>query len=1000
MQKVFLILLLFLSPFAANAQLQDLIEQKDFATIRQLLKSSQSPQKQSQLVQEISQLEEEQLLTFFDSFSTNYHAITAPAILPREKKGAVLQQLKDKHQGLRKLKAKKEAWDDWCVITNIMARNAYFRNDMNDVSLYYQELLKKIEKASNNRIKHMAYSQMGRHYMGVEQNYELAADCFYKTLNIKEDFSPIKKLITFNSLSELYFRKKDYERSLEFAEKVLANSNVPQTIRIELLLKKAEILFLQNKIDEAIESYQATAEQFPPLNDQLIANPMWNRLVGQYKVGLAEAYLQQDPEKHKDFFESLIVERFRFRAAFIQVKFFAIIVQYLTQTNQIETLQKVEYNFSQFPYPITIAAQTYLAFGNSYFEQKEISKALQYYNKLLQALKGEKEDELNTYVLNEPVAFDALTQKLKALQIQKKMKVDIPNLDQKIYQTAQEAVLLLDALRKSQTTKSAKLRMLETTPKIYETALDITTDLYESTKDQKYLQQIYQLIEKSKAMLLADVLAENEAKAFGGIPLDLRKQEKQLQKDIKFYELQLYKATLSKDSLKINTFNDILFEKRTQIEQLKKNLKQSYPKYYQLKFKNKIASIADLQKALAKQEALFLSYFVGQQHLYIFSVDEQSYDLHRVAFPNNIIPNLKQEAIVLRQYLSNFAKIMKAKQADYDNFVAVSHRFYRLLFGEVLANKKHKRLLLSLDGVLHYLPAEVFLTEEVSTTTVDYNNLPYLTQKYVVSYNYTASLWLKSIASQKTTASHNILGMSATYPPAPSNVNSEWGKIRSKLDELEGAQQEINHLKNTFRGNYWMGPSATEKQFKQVAGQHNIIHLALHGIVDNSNPMNSGLVFSDNGDSSSNNILQAYEISALNLQAQLVILSACSTGDGVYRNGEGVMSLGRSFLYAGTPSIITSLWQLNDLSSKQLMELFYQKLQEGLPKDEALQQAKLQYLQIAEGVAAHPAFWSAFVLMGDTSPISLGSSNILYWIIGIGVIIALLFGLRSLRKQT
>ena len=111
------------------------------------------------------------------------------------------------------------------------------------------------------------------------------------------------------------------------------------------------------------------------------------------------------------------------------------------------------------------------------------------------------------------------------------------------------------------------------------------------------------------------------------------------------------------------------------------------------------------------------------------------------------------------------------------------------------------------------------------------------------------------------------------------------------------------------------------------------------------------------------------------IPSNLVVLSACETGDGKIESVEGIMSIGRSFIYAGVPSIVMSLWQINDASTARLMEFFYNYLAQGLQKDAALRKAKLDYLSLAEGWASHPYFWAPFIQLGDNSPILLRKKN-------------------------
>ncbi|MDO8899257.1 MAG: CHAT domain-containing protein, partial [Bacteroidales bacterium] len=120
--------------------------------------------------------------------------------------------------------------------------------------------------------------------------------------------------------------------------------------------------------------------------------------------------------------------------------------------------------------------------------------------------------------------------------------------------------------------------------------------------------------------------------------------------------------------------------------------------------------------------------------------------------------------------------------------------------------------------------------------------------------------------------------------------------------------------------------------------------------------------------------LDTYELYSLQLDASLVVLSACNTGSGQLRYGEGIMSLTRGFFYAGVPSIVMTSWEINDNSGALLMEYFYKYLKDGMPKDIALQKAKLDYLEQSNQLKSHPFFWAAYMVIGDVTPIESGNS--------------------------
>jgi CHAT domain-containing protein len=143
------------------------------------------------------------------------------------------------------------------------------------------------------------------------------------------------------------------------------------------------------------------------------------------------------------------------------------------------------------------------------------------------------------------------------------------------------------------------------------------------------------------------------------------------------------------------------------------------------------------------------------------------------------------------------------------------------------------------------------------------------------------------------------------------------------------------------------------------------IHFASHGFVDEIHPSRSGILFSRDSKSTEDGVLQMGEIMRLKMNADLVTLSACSTGLGKLVTGEGILGLTRAFFYAGARNVTVSLWNVNDSSTSALMKAFYENLNRGLSKSAALRQAKLTLLRGKEVAWRHPYYWAAFVLVGE-----------------------------------
>jgi len=165
-------------------------------------------------------------------------------------------------------------------------------------------------------------------------------------------------------------------------------------------------------------------------------------------------------------------------------------------------------------------------------------------------------------------------------------------------------------------------------------------------------------------------------------------------------------------------------------------------------------------------------------------------------------------------------------------------------------------------------------------------------------------------------------------------------------------------------GSFWLNRDATRGNFLKNAERYGILHLAMHGIVDERNPLRSRLLFSSSvaGDDP---FVYASDLYNLQLQAGLSVLSACRSGTGTWKKGEGVLSLARAFAFAGCPSMVMSLWNVSDQSTSELMVSFYKQLKAGATKDEALRSAKLSYLNTVSPEYAKPIYWAAFVPIGE-----------------------------------
>ena len=327
---------------------------------------------------------------------------------------------------------------------------------------------------------------------------------------------------------------------------------------------------------------------------------------------------------------------------------------------------------------------------------------------------------------------------------------------------------------------------------------------------------------------------------------------------------------------------------------------------------------------------------------------------------------------------------------------------YQYLLEPIQGNIKNKNLLIVPDGTLWYIPFEILLTSPRRDSLVNYRNLPYLIRSNSISYTYSATIFFEG-TQRLTQPTKGFLAFAPDYTNllvqnSPSN-QEYLESFRENLVPIPGVKDEVRSIKRQIGGDIYLDEEATESRFKKNAGDYDILHLAMHTIVNNEEPMYSKLAFTQKVDSLNDGFLNTYEIYNSRYNARMAVLSSCKSGFGKLMKGEGVMSLARGFMYAGCPSIVMTLWEVSDKSGARLMEDFYKSLKRGSSKAEALREAKLDFLKKADNLKAHPYFWSTYVVIGDSSPLFKKNLSYLYWLAAILLIAAggLLYYIRQKR---
>ncbi len=272
-----------------------------------------------------------------------------------------------------------------------------------------------------------------------------------------------------------------------------------------------------------------------------------------------------------------------------------------------------------------------------------------------------------------------------------------------------------------------------------------------------------------------------------------------------------------------------------------------------------------------------------------------------------------------------------------------------------------RRLVVSPDGPLALLPFEALLAADAEPDRAAPKRA-YLGERYLVSYTSSAT------AMRLAGRSRGAAGTRLVAIGEP-----RFGAGPPALAALPHTADELAAIERLGRGRSvaaLRGAAATRERVLALAaeGPLAVLHVATHGVADESEPARSGLWVAAPHDSAAPGFLSVADIAGLRLRADLVTLSACETGVGRLERGEGVLGLTRAFLGAGARSVVVSLWPVNDRSTATLMERFYRGLlAKGRPRDAALAEARRALLRRDE--TRSPFHWAPFVLVGEAGPL-------------------------------
>lgn len=390
-------------------------------------------------------------------------------------------------------------------------------------------------------------------------------------------------------------------------------------------------------------------------------------------------------------------------------------------------------------------------------------------------------------------------------------------------------------------------------------------------------------------------------------------------------------------------------------------------------------TIAQIHAGLRPGEAL-VAYWLTAERIFAWVVTGDDVDFVQIPVPSEDL------AAAIGAYLEPMRSPRRAEDAALRHLetshLETGQRLYRWLIGslpkKVLAAR---RLIVVPDGALHNLPFESLIRSCApaagSEIHAPYRGCRFLGLEMPIVYSSSAGVLLSLRERHRQRAASAARPLLALAPELGSLAGVETpAELRSSLrarSPLLHTRDEVRRITGLVAGaSLRLAEQASENHLKSEAGSYRLLHLATHGLVSDESPMSSGLLLA--AGAGDDGLLQAHEVIGLELAADLVTLSACRTGRGAVRRGEGVIGLSRAFLTAGASSVVVSLWDVDDRSTPILMEELYRQIAQGVPIPEAMLAARRRLFE-ENGEAqlvwrsrplawAHPRFWASFVVIG------------------------------------
>lgn len=846
------------------------------------------------------------------------------------------------------------------------AQDDYHRYRIED-----EKLLSRIYSARGN-----AYRKKGE-YKTAQKYFKLALDIDEKRL--PHPHPELSK--RFNNLALIYYYQSDYQRALDYmvnATDMLSAFHGKNHRLVATGFNNIGIVYSEiGDLEQAAEYLKKSLQ----INEEVLGHDHPEVAIGYKNIGAIYSDMEKYDEAIRFYRESEQVLQQQFpdghpRLADIYANLGEAYSQKGSYKEALDFYFKdLEINRRMLPAEHPYIGDTYTKIGETYGKVENFAEALNYYRRAIEVLASNynPEEPFGTFSL-ENTAYPELllsTLRLKAETLYRYgKKSDNRQLLEQALQTYLQTLDFIDQLQQSLNRHESKFLLRERTADIYKKGFKTAFDLFKSTGNSDYKKHLFYFVQKSRNQILLEQIQQLDNQQFARIPDSLIVREKHLKRAVTDLQQQLFSLAnreQNRDSLKRISLQDSLFHTQKALHKHLQKLEKTYPEYYSLKFNPPFTSVTEIQQKYLSSSQTMISYFLGEKALFAFVITKNSFDVREIVTD----PQLQNKVSDLQKSIF--------QNASLETFSDLSYELYRELFEPLSDLIAGHHILIIPSGPLHYLPFESLLMRPPHENSSHFHKLPYLINDFIVTY--VPSVGYIELRNQQEKADYQkkIIAF------APEFKNLSAGKERKVYPDYERTvrpllfnKREVLKLQELFNKptGFWPFPKsskniadifvdhmASESTFKETdLTNYRYIHLATHAFLRKEQPARAGILFTT-PDPNNDGTLYTNEIYNLELDADLVTLSACKTGTGPLAEGEGIIGLSRAFQFAGARNLLVTLWEINDRSTERLMVDFYARNKDGKPMAKALQEAKLQMINRSE--YAHPRYWAPFIFIGQ-----------------------------------